>query len=150
MLGRRISRTGLDRRADRARRGPQRVCRPCVESLEGRQVLSAIAEFPLPASYGYPFPPFSLTAGPDGNLWFTGSAINRITPTGNLAAFPLPAGDFPPSSLPAGPDGNVWFTDSTLSGSVIARITPAGNLAAFPPTPGYFPSSSLTAGPDGN
>lgn len=34
--------------------------------------------------------PNSITAGPDGNLWFTeGKAVERITPAGMLMQFPL-------------------------------------------------------------
>ena len=56
-------------------------------------------EYALPPSQ---FVPFTITAGPDGNLWFTeimtgqnGSVqagkIGRITPTGTLSEFSLPS-----------------------------------------------------------
>ena len=75
MLRQRGSRTHPDQRADRGRERPQRVSRPGVECLEGRQVLSAITEFPLPTPGTSPGP---LTVGPDGNLWFPdGTAGDR-------------------------------------------------------------------------
>jgi virginiamycin B lyase len=69
-----------------------------------------IDEFPLPtansASRG-------ITAGPDGNLWFTIAAlgrIGRITPAGVIDEFPLPTANSYPTGIVAGPDGNLWFT----------------------------------------
>jgi virginiamycin B lyase len=68
---------------------------------------------------------FDLTAGPDGNVWFTDiqtSSIGRITPTGVVTEFPLPAPDSGPFMIATGPDGNLWFT---LQGEAeIASITP--------------------------
>jgi streptogramin lyase len=114
----------------------------------------ALTEFPLPAGNGLQG---SLTAGPDGNLWFIEDAgavpeIARITPAGAITAFPVPAlvGTTLPSDLTAGPDGNLWFTEYAAAGPEIARITPAGALAEFPLPAGYSLPSGLTAGPDGN
>ncbi len=108
------------------------------------------------------------TAGPDDNLWFieyaprgTGSAaivakIGRITPTGAVTDFALPALDrsVKPSydesfaAITAGPDGNLWFTDAYASR--IGRITPDGSIAEFPvPTP-HSGLGEIAAGPDGN
>jgi streptogramin lyase len=73
-----------------------------------------------------------LTVGPDGNLWFSGvfyndslpgainpGAIYRITPSGALTQFPLPAGGG--ADLTVGPDGNLWF--------------PHGGIGRVDPTP---------------
>jgi streptogramin lyase len=97
--------------------------------------------------------PRSITAGPDGNLWFTendGNRIGRITPTGTITQFS--AGLTPgsgPLGITAGPDGNLWFTEG--AGNRIGRITPAGIIAEFAAglTPGSGPLG-ITAGPDGN
>ena len=93
-----------------------------------------------------------ITAGPDGNLWFTessGDRIGRITPTGAVTEpAGLSAGSFP-QGITAGPDGNLWFTEN--GGSRIGRITTAGSAIEF--TPGITASSGpyrITAGPDGN
>src|SRR5471030_2105360 len=72
-----------------------------------------------------------ITAGPDGNLWYTApdsGKIGRITPLGVVTEFS--AGVFP-VGITAGPDGNVWFTDprSTQTFGLIpriGRITPLG------------------------
>jgi streptogramin lyase/Tol biopolymer transport system component len=102
-----------------------------------------IAEFPLPAGGS----PFGITAGPDGNLWFTeqnGNRIGRITPAGVITEFPvLTPGSFP-RGITVGPDGNLWF--AAASGS-IGRVTPTGAITEF--SVGGSPRE-ITAGPDGN
>ena len=82
-----------------------------------------ITEYPL-------LTPFTtlggITAGPDGNMWFTetfhsgvvavpplGGAIGRITPTGTVTEYPLPTAGSSPRGIAAGPDGNMWFTDGS-------------------------------------
>jgi hypothetical protein len=57
---------------------------------------------------------FSITVGPDGNLWFTeynGNQIGRITPGGSITEFALPAANSRPNGITVGPDGNLWFTE---------------------------------------
>ena len=69
--------------------------------------------------------PVGITAGPDGNLWFTeysGDRIGRITPLGVVTEFSAGItrrrGTFRHHGRP---DGNLWFTE--LSGNRIGRIT---------------------------
>jgi streptogramin lyase len=111
-------------------------------------------EYSLPPS---PFVPGTITAGPDGNLWFTeilidqngspqAGKIERITPTGALKEFPLPSATPLATSITAGPDGNLWFSE----GDKIGRITTAGNITEFPLPSVNTYLSSITAGPDGN
>jgi streptogramin lyase len=109
-----------------------------------------VTEFSLPTPP--PIPPggalFSITAGPDGNLWFTeGTAnkIGRITPAGVITEFPIPTPNSFPGGITPGPDGHFWFTE--LPTSKIGRITPAGVITEFavPINP-----SGLAVGPDGN
>jgi virginiamycin B lyase len=104
-----------------------------------------------------------ITAGPDGNVWFTenvGGRIGRITPTGEITEFPVVAPDRPrPGGITAGPDGNVWFT-FTQQGSAdgIGRITPTGEMTVFflpladigDGTVSGASPSGVTTGPDGN
>ena len=96
--------------------------------------------------------PQSITAGPDGNLWFTESASNkigRITPTGVVTEFSngLSAGANP-WGITSGPDGNLWFTERSTS--KIGRITPQGVITEFATiTPNAAPWG-ITAGSDGN
>jgi virginiamycin B lyase len=76
-----------------------------------------------------------ITLGPDGALWFTladiagdePDSIGRITTSGNLTEFPLPANDSEPRGIATGPDGAIWFTQ--VDSNKIGRIT-----AAAPPT----------------
>ena len=97
--------------------------------------------------------PENITAGPDGNLWFTESHIDRIgriTPFGNVTEFSagITAGANP-ESIVAGPDGNLWFTEN--AGNRIGRISPTGTVTEFTTgiSPGAFPEG-IAAGPDGN
>ena len=97
--------------------------------------------------------PHNITAGPDGNLWFTepsAGRIGRITPAGVITEFS--AGISPnasPRGITSGPDGNLWFTE--VSGHRIGRITLDGVVTEF--SVGISPNSypdGITAGPDGN
>ena len=56
---------------------------------------STIKEFPVPTANGGVY---VITAGPDGNLWFTeGTAnkIGRISPSGTIKEFPVPTANDP-------------------------------------------------------
>ena len=69
-------RSTRDRTARAHRRPADRVrARPRLEGLEDRCLLSpTITEFPAPANAG----PYDITAGPDGNLWFTEASAFKI------------------------------------------------------------------------
>ena len=96
------------------RRAADRVrARPRLEGLEGRCLLSlTITEYPIPTATGMPY---LITAGPDGNLWFTehaGNKIGMINPTTHaITEFPVPTANANLAGISAGPDGNLWFTD---------------------------------------
>ncbi len=80
-------------------------------------------------------PPTGITAGPDGNLWFTQQAnparIGRITPAGVVTEFTAGlSANSQPTGIAAGPDGNLWFTER-LNPARIGRITPAGVVTEF-------------------
>jgi streptogramin lyase len=112
--------------------------------------LLTINEFatPTPSSI-----PYFITAGPDGNVWFTenrSNKIGQITPQGSIAEFPiLPVtSNANPAGITTGPDGNVWFTESNAN--KIGRIMPDGTHN----TEFSIPSSNsgplqITSGPDG-
>src|SRR5439155_13975361 len=79
-----------------------------------------IVEFAVPTTNSAPG---SITAGPDGNLWFTeeaGNKIGRISPSGAISEFPLAVGAMP-GGIVAGPDGNLWFSER--GGHKIGRIS---------------------------
>jgi streptogramin lyase len=107
----------------------------------------AISEFTLP---DYHAGPRGITAGPDGNLWFTeevGNKIGRISPSGVVVEFPLPVADSHPMGIATGSDGNLWFieyqcvSDYYFGGcgkgiEVIGKITPAGAITEYPTSSG--------------
>jgi virginiamycin B lyase len=102
----------------------------------------------------------SVTAGPDGNVWFTDhqtngvSAVGKITPTGKITQYAIPTtpknAKVPAiaTSIAEGPDGNLWFnlsTDDFLNGPVagpyIGRAEPTGRVVVF-----VLPSSTDSQG----
>jgi streptogramin lyase len=113
-----------------------------------------ITEFTIPTKGT----PFDITAGPDGNLWFTGYStgeIGRITPGGSITEFRLPGncgkyGTCAPHGITSGSDGNLWFTEE--NGNAIGHISTSGS---FIPGGSGIPTAKsrpegITAGPDGN
>src|SRR5215471_13915532 len=89
-----------------------------------------IIEFPVPTANSGPF---GITAGPDGNLWFTelnANSIGRITTAGVITEFPVTT-DGAPAFIAAGADFNLWFIESN---SKIGRFspTPSHKLSEFP------------------
>src|SRR5439155_597612 len=94
-------------------------------ALSGRGSPLHIREFQIPTPFSFPD---GITAGPDGNLWFTegfADKIGRITTAGEITEFPLTALSFP-YGITAGPDGNLWFTEEKAD--KVGRITPAGEV----------------------
>ncbi len=107
----------------------------------------SIAEYPLPRSYSGPV---GITSGPDGNLWFTeaaGNRIGRITPSGSITEYPLPRSHSGPAGITSGPDGNLWFAEA--AGNRIGRITLSGSITEYSP-PRCNNPVWITSGPDGN
>ncbi len=93
----------------------------------------------------------SITAGPDGALWFVagGMGINvaRITTAGAVTIYPVsPNQNSPFENLVAGPDGALWLTDSNDGGNYIVRITTAGAITRFPVS---GQPQAIAVGPDG-
>lgn len=96
-------------------------------------------------------PPEGITAGPDGNLWFTepyGNDIGRITPVSTIIQFAIPTDNSDPERIVAGPDGDLWFTE--LDGEQIGRITPTGKITNFMLSVPDDRPVDITKGPDGN
>jgi streptogramin lyase len=93
--------------------------------------------------------PYGITAGPDGNLWFTERSfgqVGRVTPDGTVTIFSAGITDRGLRGITAGPDGNLWFTEGHGG---IGRITPTGTVTEFPIPSGGDPYG-ITVGPDGN
>ncbi|WP_290646699.1 hypothetical protein, partial [Aquabacterium sp.] len=106
-----------------------------------------ITEFPVPTIQSVPA---DITAGPDGNIWFTemtGNRIGQVTPSGTIKEFFIPTGFSKPNGIVSGPDQNLWFTDWYRRS--IDKITTGGVVTEF-----HIPSNSqpamITSGSDGN
>jgi len=98
-----------------------------------------------------------ITAGSDGNVWFTENAahqIGRITPTGEITEFPLdPA--IQPGEIVSASDGTLWITESPGFGQtpppgslVLEQMTTAGSVTASIPVPDNV--AALTASTNGS
>lgn len=75
-----------------------------------------ITVFALPASLT---DPLGITAGPNGNIWFTAiKSFGRITTSGKITKFATPNAE--PLSITIGPDSALWFTQG---GNKIGRFT---------------------------
>jgi streptogramin lyase len=90
------------------------IARVQVETLELRCLLAVtIGTFPVPTTDA---DVIGITAGPDGNVWFTeqtGNNIGQIDLTTHvITEFPIPTADSEPQGITVGPNGNLWFTES--------------------------------------
>ncbi|MDD5558472.1 hypothetical protein [Candidatus Methylomirabilis sp.] len=119
----------------------------CYVGLVGAAGAATITEFPVTTVSSQPL---GITAGPDGALWFTeyaGNKIGRITTAGTITEFSIPTGSSQPVGITAGPDGALWFTE--FAGNKIGRITTAGTITEFSLSTGGSEPVGITAGPDG-
>jgi virginiamycin B lyase len=120
-----------------------------VPSVGAAAPLGDVAEFSAGLNAGA-FPA-AVTAGVDGNVWFSDrqGAVGRATNSGVLTEFS--SGINAGASLRViaqGPDGNFWFADGGAHPG-IGRITPAGAITEFDLAAGSSPDG-VVAGPDGN
>ena len=92
---------------------------------------------------------YAITAGPDGNVWFTETgAVVRMTPSGAFTAYAIAPSNSEPFGITAGPDSNLWVTDRAAN--QVLKVTTSGVVSAYRvPTPGSEPGP-ITAGADGN
>jgi virginiamycin B lyase len=120
-----------------------------MEGLEDRCLLS-MSFFPVPTPAS---PPWSITSGPDGNLWFTESWDNKvgvINPTTYaISDFTVPTGAASPVGIAAGPDGNLWFTEQVAGKIGMINPTTYAMSEFAVPAAGAQPYA-ITPGPDGN
>jgi streptogramin lyase len=102
-----------------------------------------LTEFALPESLQRPV---FITAGADGNLWFTATGkIGRITPRGTITEFPLGV-DGDPAGLAAGPDKSLFV----IVGNEILRVNMTGRVTRVPlPASIDHPITSIVTAPDG-
>ena len=114
-------------------------------------VRAAFAQPITTTEFAVPAPVRALTAGTDGNIWFTdvNGAVGRINMAGAVSLYiQFAPGTFLPN-IAAGPDGNMWVTE--WDQNKIARVTPSGVVTEFGSgiAPGGWPYG-ITSGPDGN
>ncbi len=95
------------------------------------------------------YAPGQITAGPDGNLWFTNPNtaevgiffVGKVTTAGAMSIYDT---DDLPSGITTGPDGNLWAIES----SNVAKISTSGVETEYALTlQGFY---GITTGPDGN
>jgi virginiamycin B lyase len=75
---------------------------------------------------------------PDGNR------VGRITMSGEVTEFPLPADGPSPINIAVGPDRNVWYT----RGAKLGRVAPQGVVTEHAIAAGDARAVGLTAGSD--
>ena len=117
--------------------------------LQASEAHAQVTEFPLPTANARPY---TIVAGPDGNLWFTESnaaQIGRITPDGVITEYPVPTAASGPYGIAVGADGDIWFTERFAD--QIGRYSPdTGQFREFPiPTP-FSQPWEIALGADGN
>ncbi len=114
-----------------------------------------ITEYSLTISVVGPFGPNNaypngITAGSDGDLWFTelgDNAIGRIAIDGSLSKFQLPTANAYPEGITSGPDGAVWFVE--YGAKKIGRIDTSGTISEYDIPDASSSLQSVVAGPDG-
>ncbi len=97
---------------------------------------------------------FDITAGPDGNLWFTGlfGEVGRVTTNGVATVESSGITGRDVQGITPGPNGTLWFAE----GDKIGRITPPATTKPFTVkefSKGITPHSlplDITEGPDHN
>ncbi|SPF50343.1 Virginiamycin B lyase (modular protein) [Candidatus Sulfopaludibacter sp. SbA4] len=107
----------------------------------------SFTEFPLATSGNSPD---NIVTGPDGALWlteFAGNKIGRVSTTGAITEFSIPTSGSQPYGITPGPDGALWFTE--YASSKIGRITTAGAISEYPITTVGGEPIGITTGPDG-
>jgi virginiamycin B lyase len=89
----------------------------------------------------------AITAGADGNMWFTTGVakIGKITPFGETTYYAIPS---QACFLVGGPDGAVWFTE--CGANKIGKVQATGAVTEYPiPTANARPWG-IAVGGDGN
>lgn len=95
--------------------------------------------------------PYGITCGPDGQIWFTEYAGNRIgrfsTANGNFAEFTIPTSGADATAIVLGNDGGLWFTE-TATGKIGRIDVSTGSIVEYPS--GATTPFDDVVGPDGN
>lgn len=116
----------------------------------------AITEYSTPSGVGDLT--YGITAGPDGNMWFTEectahSNIGKFNATamdggtGLIVEKPTNTAMSGPAWITTGPDKKLWFTETTVD--KIGNMTTTGTPDDFALNPNSIGNGRITAGPDG-
>lgn len=120
-------------------------------------------EYPVGNDAGQPnyHHPGSITAGPDGRLWFTDNGCAGYSGTCQIGAIATDGtiteyggaqlgSAYSPDQIVTGADCNLWFTEN--AGRYIGRMSPGGALTQFPTgmDPGNNENDGIALGPDGD
>ena len=123
---------------------------------------SNATEYPTPTAGSFPY---SIVAGPDGNVWFTENNPNNIGVFQSLGGgagigeYPITSSNLPGTNnqyaaygLTSGPDGQLWFTESqcVTNPCFVGSISTGGTINVYQTPTADSPPSGITAGPDGN
>lgn len=93
--------------------------------------------------------PRGITAGPDGNMWFTDAHyVGKITMSGQVTEYDVLPSNGTLVNIVAGPDGNLWATDT--GADQIAQISPSGGLVKLWQLRSGRGPESIVVGPDHN
>jgi virginiamycin B lyase len=107
----------------------------------------AVSEYTVPAT-GSVLGVGGLTRGPEGDMWFTEPAANRIervAPTGHPEGFAVPTPGSLPTGIVAAPGGFLWVT---MEGTgKVAKVDPIGHATETALAEGARPAA-IALGPD--
>ena|GEM_PF-5092171 len=107
-----------------------------------------VEEFPVPESNGT-LGIGGLAPGPDGNMWFTQPAANRVgwmTTSGQTEGFQSPDAGSRPTGIVAPPGGFVWVT---MEGTGrITKLDPASGRTVEYPLPAGWRPTAIALGSD--
>jgi streptogramin lyase len=98
---------------------------PAAANIGRITTSGTITEFPVSASGGWP--PLHITAGADGNLWFTQGAadvVASISTTGAIVEYPLPSSGTFVNDIALGQAGRLWFAEPGVNAIGRLRIQP--------------------------
>ncbi len=98
---------------------------PAAANIGRITTSGTITEFPVSSSGGWP--PLHITAGPDGNLWFTQGAadvVASISTTGAIVEYPLPSSGTFVNDIALGQAGRLWFTEPGVNAVARLRLQP--------------------------
>ena len=102
----------------------------------GSPRLASSTEFPIPHGPTVDREQTGITAGPDGNLWFTEASSDKIGRITRPAPLRSSLSLRPAAALiiAAGPDGNLWFAEQMATGSA-GSPRPASSRSSRSPRP---------------